>query len=218
MLCDTHLSWFSNRRWPHAINNQPTSLSQQTCDVTHAWTCPPGTQDLLQAGDVSLYFLLPKQPRKPKSRPAVTTAADPQAVAQNNDSTSCVPDIPALASTSAEAPPAAAPPAEAPLAAAAAASQPAAGSSPTLPPTAAQSPMLLSPRTATADAGAGLQPYQSGPLLPGLGLSNSGPLLGDGFGAVAVQVYSTGAEALAANQDLLQPGLGDEFDDGMMEV
>jgi hypothetical protein len=65
----------------------------------------------------------------------------------------------------------------------------------------------------------GLQPYGSGPLLPGIsGLSPGSGFNGlQGAGMPGMQGYSGGA-VMGGSQDLLQPGLGDGLDDGMMEA
>jgi hypothetical protein len=82
-------------------------------------------------------------------------------------------------------------------------------------------PGLGSAAAAAGSGAVGLQPYGSGPLLPGIsGLSPGG---GPGFsglqgsGMPGMQGYS-GSAVLGGSQDLLQPGLGDSLDDGMMEA
>jgi hypothetical protein len=174
-------------------------------------------QDLLQAGDMSFYFLLPKPVRKPKAKPAATPAPAAEtpasaaaaagasgggaaAAQQQQQQGQSVPGTPVVgAGTSA----------------AAGASPRLPGFSPGLPQAGAVLPGLLP--AAPAGSG-GLQHYSSGPILGGLGVAGGGAYPGFPVaGLSGVQGYP-GEATLAGSQDLLQQGLGDSLDEGMMDV
>jgi hypothetical protein len=83
--------------------------------------------------------------------------------------------------------------------------------------------LLPGSAAAGAEGLQGLQPFSSGPLLAGvgLGMGAGGAYLGmQGPGGVPVGqgVYMNAEGGLAGSQDLLQSGLGDGMDEGMMEA
>lgn len=180
-------------------------------------------QDLLQAGDMSFYFLLPKPPRKASSKPkkaaaaaAVATPASSsgQPAAAGQTAGQSVPGTPVLVGNAA--------------AGQALRSSPMLpGASPSLPQAAEMLPgMVQQQPAAAASAGPGaasLQQYGSGPLLGSMAPQAGNPdeVFPGGFQgpALGVQAYSGGGSGVAGSEDLLQSGLGDSLDDeGMMEV
>jgi hypothetical protein len=81
--------------------------------------------------------------------------------------------------------------------------------------------LLPGSAAAGAEGMQGLQPFSSGPLLAGVGLgSGSGymGLQGPGGMPAGQGGYLNAEGGLAGSQDLLQSGLGDGMDEGMMEA
>jgi hypothetical protein len=198
------------RRQPGSVNTTRVHKHQNNLNMPALCAALCCLQDLLQAAELSFYFLLPKQPRKPSTKPRSRAGATGSSAA-GGDQQWDEPGTPTLGSPDGDG-----------RHAAACMSSPQfpGGSSPALLPSGAGRPAAAGSRapggsgsaaaagggaSASAAAGGnGLQQYGSGPLLPGMGLSG-GPLSPAlGFGANLLQPAAYGLGMHDEDEDMME--------------